>query len=286
MELTQLRYFLSVATTQHMTRSAELLHIAQPALSKAIAGLEKELGVPLFERRGRGLFLTPCGALLRDRLLPLTEDLDRLPHDLKRLMEQEEQTIRIQVLSASIPVTEAIIAYRRSHPKVHFQLLQNDTTPADIVITSRLSSQTPNGVQHILEEELYLAVPDEEDYRGIDTIPLAAMKDRSFISLAGSRQLRILCDRFCRQAGFAPNTVFESDNPTSVKNMIEAGLGVGFWPTYAWGERPEGSVRLLHTDPFCHRELLFSCHPSSCNRPCAEDFFAFLIHSFEKKRAK
>lgn len=281
MELTQLRYFLSVATTQHMTRSAELLHIAQPALSKAIAGLEKELGVPLFERRGRNIVLTSCGALLRDRLLPLTQEIDRLPQELKRLMQQEEQTLRIQVLSASLPVTEAIIAYRRTHPKVHFHLLQNDTASADIVITSRLSSQIPSGVGHVLEEEIYLAVPDEAAYRDVETVPLSAMKERSFISLAGSRQLRILCDRFCRQAGFVPDTVFESDNPSSVKNMIEAGLGVGFWPAYAWGQRPEGSVRLLHIAPLCRRELLFSCHPSAGNRPLAEDFFDFLIHSFK-----
>ena len=51
MEINQMRYFLEVASTQHVTRSAERLHIAQPALSKAIHNLEQELGVPLLPQR-------------------------------------------------------------------------------------------------------------------------------------------------------------------------------------------------------------------------------------------
>ena len=53
MELTQLTYFLTVAQMQHMTRAAEALHIAQPALTKSVQRLESELGVPLIARKGR-----------------------------------------------------------------------------------------------------------------------------------------------------------------------------------------------------------------------------------------
>ena len=54
MELMQLRYFLEVASTQHITRSAERLHIAQPALTQAIHRLEEDIGVKLFEKRDVG----------------------------------------------------------------------------------------------------------------------------------------------------------------------------------------------------------------------------------------
>jgi DNA-binding transcriptional LysR family regulator len=52
-ELSQLRYFQTTAYLEHMTRAADELHIAQPALSKTISLLEKELGTLLFDRRGK-----------------------------------------------------------------------------------------------------------------------------------------------------------------------------------------------------------------------------------------
>lgn len=59
MELTQLTYFLTVAQMQHMTRAAEALHIAQPALTKSVQRLESELGVPLIARKGAALRSRP-----------------------------------------------------------------------------------------------------------------------------------------------------------------------------------------------------------------------------------
>ena len=65
MELTQLRYFAEAARLQHITRAAEQLHIAQPALTQALHRLEAELEVPLFVQRGRGVVTGSC--LRRER---------------------------------------------------------------------------------------------------------------------------------------------------------------------------------------------------------------------------
>ena len=61
MELTQLRYFAAVAELQHVTRAAERMHVAQPAITKSIHRLEDELGVPLIASRGRNIVLTDYG---------------------------------------------------------------------------------------------------------------------------------------------------------------------------------------------------------------------------------
>ena len=61
MEITQIRYFLDAAQTQHITKSAQRLCIAQPALTKSIHNLENELGVPLFTHKGRNIVLTQYG---------------------------------------------------------------------------------------------------------------------------------------------------------------------------------------------------------------------------------
>lgn len=83
MELLQLRYFLTTAEYQHMTKAAEHLQIAQPALSQAIHRLESELGIPLFERKNRSIELNDAGRLLQKRLIPIISALDRIPGELK-----------------------------------------------------------------------------------------------------------------------------------------------------------------------------------------------------------
>ena len=71
MELTQLKYFYAVAENLHVTKTAEQLHIAQPALTQSIRRLENELGYPLFAAKGRNIILTEYGRYLKEQLAPL-----------------------------------------------------------------------------------------------------------------------------------------------------------------------------------------------------------------------
>lgn len=61
MELKQIEYFLQLAQTQHLSQTADILHIAQPTLSKSLKSLERELGTPLFDRVGNRLHLNDSG---------------------------------------------------------------------------------------------------------------------------------------------------------------------------------------------------------------------------------
>ena len=67
MELRVLRYFLTVAQEENITRAAEALHMTQPTLSRQLSQLEEELGARLFERGARHITLTDAGLLLRRR---------------------------------------------------------------------------------------------------------------------------------------------------------------------------------------------------------------------------
>ena len=78
MEIRNLRYFLAVAREENMTRAAELLHVSQPTLSKALKALEEELGKKLFIRHSFSIALTEEGALLRDRAEDLVSMADKI----------------------------------------------------------------------------------------------------------------------------------------------------------------------------------------------------------------
>ena len=81
MEIRTLRYFLAVAREENMTRAAELLHVTQPTLSKALKALEDELGKKLFTRHSFSISLTEEGALLRNRAEDLVTMADKIERE-------------------------------------------------------------------------------------------------------------------------------------------------------------------------------------------------------------
>lgn len=287
MELTQLQYFVAVAESLHMTRTAERLHVAQPALSQAIARLERELGVMLFKRERRQLTLTVYGEYLLERLRAPLSVLSGLPGELAELAKGEEATIRLNVLAATSLVTDAVVAYQKAHPTTHFKLSQSaDEVECDILVSTVSQSQTTVDESVLmLSERIFLAVPDGGRYAGKDDIILSQVAQESFICLGGSRHFRGICDRYCLQAGFVPQVGFESDNPASVKKLIAAHAGVGFWPEFSWGRCADPDVRLLPiTDVDCRRTLLFKNNTDGSAKREVGAFFRFLCDFVREKR--
>lgn len=289
MELSQLRYFLDAAATEHITKSARRLHIAQPALTKSIHKLEEELGVPLFMRKGRNIVLTQYGQYLKDKLYPLINALDNVSSDLAHMAETENQTVRLSVLAASTIITQAIIEYKKQYPNINFHVLQNPENELfDIEITTNLfcnNTDENKDNRFICTEKIFLAVPDIEKYKNKTSIELAEVKDEGFISLFGSKELRNICDKFCRHAGFEPNIIFESDSPAAVKSMIGTNVGIGFWPEFSWGEIDNTNVKLLEiTNPICRRNIIVTYKSIKSDTSYTYDFFNFLKKYFEQKR--
>lgn len=283
MELLQLRYFLTAAEYQHMTKAAEHLQIAQPALSQAIHRLEHELGVSLFDRKSRSIELNESGRLLQKRLTPIMRALDRIPGELRAGQDLANHTIHLKILAASTLVTNCIIAYRALHPDVNFQLYQSDTNEDFDLCVTAIRSDVPCELEDysvMLEEELYLAVPAKSRYGGRDSINLSETGNDGYICLAGSRPIRKICNSYFAEADFVPNVIFESDTTESVRNLIAAGLGIGFWPKYSWGDMSTKHVVLLPIkDQVCRRSIILIQSPRGKQHPILGDFCNFLTEN-------
>ncbi len=286
MELQKLRYFYTVAKTEHMTKAAEIIRIAQPALSQSIKSLENELGVPLFEKRGRNIVLTEYGKYLQERLSTVLPEIDALQEGIDRMKSRVNKTVKLNILAASSLIINAIVDYRKKHPDVIFNFEQsNKVLDCDIFITTNEPMQKRKKApvaQYIKEEKILLAVPATSAWASRAAVELAEVQNEDFIMLSDARPFGNLCNRLCSMAGFYPNILFESDSIIALQNMIGSGGGITFWPEYSWGRVKNKNVVLIPiSSPICKRELVLEWHERVSQSPYVEDFYKFLAQKIK-----
>src|SRR5579884_966340 len=124
------------------------------------------------------------------------------------------------------------------HPHVSFRLFHQHSSltvqqqleqgEIDLCITSPPIEQPDITWISLMSEEIYLMVPPGHRLAGRDRVNLKEVEHEPFISLKPGNTIRDLTDSFCRQAGFTPKVAFEGDEPTTLRGLVTAGLGVGF----------------------------------------------------------
>lgn len=125
MELRVLRYYLTVAREENITRAAEVLHITQPTLSRQMAELEEELDTRLFERTNRKVSLTEAGMLLRRRAEEIVSLADKTEQEFRSGGEDLTGLVSIGsgvTAAASDALPELLSAYAEKYPQVRFEL--------------------------------------------------------------------------------------------------------------------------------------------------------------------
>lgn len=280
MELLQLRYFLAAAKYQHITKAAESLQIAQPALSQSIKRLEEELGVSLFDRKNRSIQLNEAGKLLEKKLTPLLSSLDHLADDLKEYEQEREHTIHVNLLAAASLVTHCIITYHALHPEIHFQLSQRLISQTGDLGISTLcqDEQLPPDSEIMMEENLYLAVPLRSPLSSLSSVYLEELAQEGWIVPSLSRPLRNVVDRFFMEAGITPRILFENDNPSALYDLISAGLGIGFWPEHSWSGIKTPNIKLIPIEqPICRIRLVLTHYNRKDESEMVKEFCQFLM---------
>ena len=123
MELRVLKYFLTVAREENITRAAALLHLTQPTLSRQLMQLEEELGVQLFHRSRYRIILTDDGMLLRRRAQELVDLAEKTAREFRRDPElRGEISIGSGELEAMSTLAELLASFRALHPQVTYRL--------------------------------------------------------------------------------------------------------------------------------------------------------------------
>ena len=132
MEIRVLKYFLTVAREQNITRAAETLHMTQPTLSRQLAALEDDLGTKLFNKSGRKIMLTEEGILLKRRALEILELEEKTVEELRNHDELIEGSVTIGCgeFGAVESLSKICEVYREKYPKVQLRL---HTATADVI---------------------------------------------------------------------------------------------------------------------------------------------------------
>ena len=260
MDLLQLKYFQTVAKFQHMTKAADELYISQPSLSKTISQLEKELGVNLFDRRGKKIYINEYGRTFLKNVDEIFSILDDSKKQLKDLSNCETGTINLVILVGSSFLSDILDKFNEMHPNIHFNLIQHlspsNNIDFDLSITSSYEPPKSDNCITLLTEEIAIAVPKNHKLSKKSSLNLKDLEDENFIRLKSGHELRKLTDIFCNNENLKLNTIFESDDPTTVRGLISTGKGVAFFPLISWKISNTENIKLLNIkDAVCKRSI-------------------------------
>ena len=250
MELTALRYFCTIATVSHLTRAATRLGVTQPALSAMLRKLEEEVGAELFHRTGRGVELTDAGRAFLHHAEESVRQADEGKASVRRLMGLESGSIRLGGGATAITylVPRTVSRFRREHPGVRFYLREAGSgSVAQSVLAGELDlgivtlPLTGFGADELhetpwAEDELRLIVPPRSELASRKSFRWADLNGESVVGFEAGSAVRDVIDLAARAAGVSLNVVMELRSIESIKQMVGAGIGLGFVSKFALRE--------------------------------------------------
>lgn len=226
MLLSQLNYFRVVARYQHISRAAEALMVAQPALSATISKLEKELGVPLFNRQGRNIELNEAGRRLLVHADFVFEQLEAMEQSLAQTKEILENEFTLSV-SNSMFLNGWLQQFVLDNPKIRLRqkmLSENQMLEALLeesidVALGEFDQDIPGIVRKtIVEDEYVITIPKGHPLAEKQEIFFADIQNENIVALPSNTILKI-ADRMFAQRECKPNIVFEGNQRMMTKMM-------------------------------------------------------------------
>jgi DNA-binding transcriptional LysR family regulator len=292
MEWQQIEYFQVVARLQHITRAAETLLISQPALSRSIARLEEELGVPLFERQGRSIILNSYGQLFLKRVDRMINEFQDGKKEIQDLLDPDygEVSFGFMPTLGTYLIPNLISSFRVNYPNVNYRFKQNgndlllkqlESNEIDFCLVSSIEAKSQFQWVQLWSEELFIIVPSSHHLANHESITLQEIADEPFVLLEKGNGLRGIADQLFQEAGISPKITFEGEEVHTIAAFVAAGLGVTLIPEFKGIDWDKISRIRLHS-PNCQREIGLAWVEGRYLSPAAKRFRQFIINYFTK----
>ncbi|MFT4212382.1 MAG: LysR family transcriptional regulator [Microbacterium sp.] len=273
----QLRALVELARQDgHMTDAAAALGIPQSSMSRRVHALEERLGVPLVIRDGRQVRLSPAAVDLAERARgPLRELESTLAH-VTDAAHPDRGTVRLgfPLTMGAGTVPDLLADFNRRYPGIRLILKQahgaalfDDLREGtlDLAITIPAPDDLPHTV--IAAQEIRAIIAADHPLAARTSIPLAALRDETFIANPPTYNLRHLTEGWCRQAGFEADIRIEITESGTIRELIRRSLGVALLPP---AERPiEGVAEVSLTGPGYSRQIALAAATTAHTRVTA-----------------
>ena len=234
MLLSQLEYFRVVARHEHVSHAAEELRVAQPALSATIRRLEKELGVPLFDRQGRNIELNYAGTRLREHTEYVFDQLQQMQEALLNTKERMENRFTLSV-SNSMFLSGWLQQFVVNNPKI--QLMQRVLSEKQMiealqegtidVALGEFNEDIPDIERRtIVEDEYVVIIPQKHPLASKQKIYFEDIQNEGIVILQSGAPTKIV-DIIFQKKGAVPKIIFEG-NRSMTTRMMEQGKGLMF----------------------------------------------------------
>jgi DNA-binding transcriptional LysR family regulator len=263
-DVRRLKVLQAVVETGSVAGAAELLNYTPSAISQQMSTLERETGVQLLEKVGRGIRPTEAALLLCEHTAKVFASLKDAEDALEALRAGRTGHVRLGAFpsaSASL-IPGALAAFRRLHPDVDLDLvvgepdellasLHNGSLDIAVAILTRSGDeQDDNGLEyeHLLDDPFRVVLPRGHLRSSDDLVDLADFSNERWINVSCCpNYVAIATQDACEKAGFQPAYAIEADEYPTAQGFVAAGLGVALIPVLALGPatHPGVDVRRL-----------------------------------------
>lgn len=234
---TTLRYFLEVAQSGSLTEASARLHVAASALSRQIAGLEAQLGTPLFERHPRGMVLTAAGEILAVHARRTVLDAERALGEIGALQGLRAGQVRLATSDAFANelVPRLCVEFQRTHTGIQFSVIALPTAQVPDAVRSGAAdiglcfSRAPHKdieVAYRQTAPVLALVPPGHPLAGTGSVTLAQMADYPLALPPAETTVRQMIDIVCSRQGLQLEAVLISNHAKTVLNFVAHGGGL------------------------------------------------------------
>lgn len=261
MELLQLRYFCTAARLQNISHAAVYHAIPQPAMSKTISKLEKELDTALFLRRKNRIYLTQDGQHFYEQVSAALQQLDAAVTQLQR--PHSTQTAHLQLLVTALrgKTAEVLSLFRRSHPNVTFSVSSTLESGARVEKYDLCISDQPPAPEYdssiplvARQVDLYAAMAPNHALAHRQLLKLEELRDEPTVSISTS-PLQQPVGELCREHGFSPNVVVSCDDLQCLQRYIRSGTGIAITAPYSWPDMSDSRIQFVKVDAKLNQQI-------------------------------
>ncbi len=284
MNLKQLEVFLKIVDAGGFQKAADELFMTQPTLSKQIQGLEKELGVTLFDRSKRSAQLTEAGKRLHQK----APDFMAHYHQLLSDVCSTDNVLRLAVVPIweYYGLTHFVIDFLAEFPHIDLQVHESQNAAIPDLMSSGscplglLRSVNPDkgswNYMTLFEDELALVVPKGSLYKTGQRVSLKAFEKSPFIMLGKDTQLYEYSLNACQQAGFSPKVLYQGSSAETIHHLVSQGKGVAIFMKQVAVQQTQTENIILDFDETVKSRLILAYSKSHMLNEAGQLFWRYM----------